>query len=118
MKDKDGQTALINAAENGHTECVKLLLDFEAGMRDNRGETAMMKLTGKGEIVSFLSPFEAGIADNNGWNQTCHAIDNNRDITAAIRLEKTVGWLQKGKTILEAEIGWRPVSKEQKQKIQ
>ena len=99
-------TALMYAAEQGYLDIVQVLIEKEAGMQDNYGETAMMKSTWKGEIVSFLSPFEAGLTGSNGWNQTCHAIDNHRNIIAAIRLEKTVGWLLDGKTILEAEIGY------------
>ena len=87
-------------------------------MRDNDGQTAMMKLVKNGEVASVLSPFEAGIADNNGWNQTCYAIYDSADVITAIRLEKTAGWLLYSNTILETRIGWHMVSKEQKQKIQ
>jgi len=118
MKNKWESTALMSAAENGHLECVMILAPEEAGMRDNDGQTAMMRSTKKCEIASFLSPFEAGLADNNGWNQTCYAIDNHRNIIAAIRLEKTAGWLSRGKTILEAKIYWKSLSEEDKERIQ
>ena len=71
-------------------------------MLDDVGDTAMMKSDDDGKAASFLSPFEAGFADNYERNQTCYAIDNHVNIITAIRLEKTAGWLQKGKTILEA----------------
>jgi len=42
MKASYGETALMNAAANGHLECVKILAPLENGMRDNDGETALM----------------------------------------------------------------------------
>ena len=84
------------AADNNHLECAKLLAPEEAGMRDDAGETAMMKSTKKDEIVSFLSPFEAGLVDNDEQNQTCYAIDARADVIMAIKLEKTAGWLLRG----------------------
>ena len=42
MKDKNGMTALMIAVCNGHTDCVKLLLEREAGMQDSEGYTALM----------------------------------------------------------------------------
>ena len=110
MRNKDGWTALMIAGYHANLKCVKVLAGEEAEMRDHCGRTAMMKSAEKGEVVSFLSPFEAGIADSKGMNQTCYAIDRSADPVAAIRLEKTAGWLLDGKTILEAEIGRRQKS--------
>ena len=42
MQNNHGWTALMQAAFFGHTECVKLLLEKEAGMRDRKGWTALM----------------------------------------------------------------------------
>ncbi|TNJ30267.1 Ankyrin repeat protein 1 [Giardia muris] len=38
----NGMTALMHAAENGHSECVKLLLDKEGREQDRNGWTALM----------------------------------------------------------------------------
>ncbi|ESU38102.1 Ankyrin repeat protein [Giardia duodenalis] len=42
LRDKDGKTALMYAAESGHTDIVNLLLDKEACKGDNQGRTALM----------------------------------------------------------------------------
>ena len=110
-RDNTGRTALMIAAEKGHREVVQMLLGKEDGVQDNEGKTAMMfSMEKEMHIEALLSPFEAGIADSKGMNQTCYAIDRSADLVAAIRLEKTAGWLLDGKTILEAEIGRRQKS--------
>ena len=68
--------------------------------------------------MSLVFPFEAGFVDRDDRNQTCHVIHDRADIITAVRFEKTVGWLLDGKTILEAKIGWRSLSEEDKEKIQ
>ncbi len=97
---------------------MKVLAGKEAGIQDSSGKTVMMQFAGNDEIVSLVFPFEAGFVDRDDRNQTCHAIDNHRDIIKAIRFEKTVGWLLGGNTILEAEIDWWLVSEEDKERIQ
>ena len=59
-------TALMYAAQQGYDDIVQVLVEKEAGMRDNDGKTTMMRSTKKDEIISFLSPFEAGLVDNDG----------------------------------------------------
>ena len=42
MQDSWDWTALMHAADKGHPDCVRLLLEKEAGMRDRNGVTALM----------------------------------------------------------------------------
>jgi len=58
-KDNNGSTALMWAADNGHTEIVRLLIDKGADINteNNYGYTALMEAAGAGhtEIVELLS---------------------------------------------------------------
>ncbi|TNJ28830.1 Ankyrin repeat protein 2 [Giardia muris] len=38
----DGVTALMYAAQNGHTDCIRVLLPHEYGLQDNEGWTSLM----------------------------------------------------------------------------
>jgi hypothetical protein len=57
-KDKDGRTALMGAAMNGHAEIVRILLDegAEVNIKDKYGSTALMAAAryGHKEIVNLL----------------------------------------------------------------
>ena len=72
-KDNDGNTALMWAAYNGHTERVKLLIEHGANInaKDNDGETALMQAAFYGyiEIVKLLLEYGASVndKDNEGW---------------------------------------------------
>lgn len=46
----NGMTALMHAAENGHSECVKVLLDKEGREQDRNGWTALMFATRRNHI--------------------------------------------------------------------
>ena len=50
MKDDDGETALMLAAECGHLDCVKILTPLEQGMKDNYGETALIHAAENGHL--------------------------------------------------------------------
>lgn len=65
-------TALMHAAMHGHLECVKLLVDKEAGLQDREGQTALILAakTRQLECVEFLKPFESDIKDNYGFSYT------------------------------------------------
>ena len=76
LRTKDrlhGRTALIAAANHGFdhfqnaTRCVQMLL-AEAGLKDNRGWTALMHAarSGNAESVNLLVPFELGMQTSNG----------------------------------------------------
>ena len=62
-----GETALMRAAEIGHTEMVRLLLEHERGMQSN-GWTALMWAAQRGlsEIVEILAPHESGRSNSRG----------------------------------------------------
>lgn len=57
-----GYTALMSAAKNGHTECVKLLIDKEMKKTQSNGVSALMLAAANGhtECVKLLLPHEAG----------------------------------------------------------
>ena len=62
------RTALMVAAYTRKTECVRILAEKEAGMRDADGMTALMYAAWKGylDCVQILAPLEKGIKDANG----------------------------------------------------
>ena len=55
--DAKNRTALMVAAFNGHTGCVRILAQKEAGMKDGSGRTALMMAAenGKVECVNLLA---------------------------------------------------------------
>lgn len=58
-------TALIYAARNGHTDCVKLLAETEAGCATTTGRTALLALlNGYDACAEILYPKEHKICDN------------------------------------------------------
>ena len=61
-------TALMVAAHYGHTGCVRILAEKEAGTQDELGETALMIAAEKGhlECVKILIEAEAGMRDSYG----------------------------------------------------
>ncbi|EET02696.1 Protein 21.1 [Giardia duodenalis ATCC 50581] len=73
MRDKDGwsasRTALMSAAQSGHTECVKLLIEKESGMQDKDGRTALMlaAINGHIECVKLLLEKEKGTKTTYEW---------------------------------------------------
>ena len=72
VQDRDGMTALLYAASEGHTEIVELLLDRDADIeaRNRYGDTALMYAIREGdiEIVKLLLDRDADIEvkDNDG----------------------------------------------------
>ena len=61
-----GLTAMMIAAGNGHTECVRLLAEKEKRMKSNDGWTALMRAAynGRLECVKILAPLEKGMKSN------------------------------------------------------
>ena len=93
MLDKYGGTALMFAAEHDHIECIKLLLEKEAGMRDKNGWTALMRavLVGHTECVRLLKAKEGDMKTTRGWDgypsgTTALAIAKNWGRTAIISI--------------------------------
>ena len=60
MKNGYGWTALMLAAQNGHTDCVKILLEREGGMKSNKGETAreIAQRRGHSSVADLLAKYE------------------------------------------------------------
>lgn len=46
----DGETALMMAAQNGHEQCVQLLVPFELKIQDDMGWTALMSAAQAGHL--------------------------------------------------------------------
>lgn len=87
-----GRTALMFAAGNGHTKCIKSLIK-ESRMKDQQGLTALMyavKNRYKDAILS-LAKDEAGMQDDQGFTALMYAaIDNNSEIVS-ILIKKAAG---------------------------
>lgn len=68
MSNSDGFTALMFAAENNHTDIIRLLLRYEGGMINHFGETALMIAADCAHLdaVSLLAEREAGIKRPDG----------------------------------------------------
>lgn len=65
-----GKTALMYAAEKGHTEIVRLLMLKESRMQDQEGRTALFYASWHRHIacVKLLVDREAGLVKNNGYS--------------------------------------------------
>ncbi len=80
------RTALMVAAERGRTECVRVLMEREAGMRDGGGMSALMVAAGRGHegCVELLVGKEAGMKDNEGHNARWHAVGRCNEMLAKV----------------------------------
>ena len=69
-KDITGMTALMWAAHRGHTECVKSLLEKEAGMQAENGWTALMFAAYNGNVgcARLLAEREKDMKTTHEWN--------------------------------------------------
>ncbi|TNJ30668.1 Ankyrin repeat protein 1 [Giardia muris] len=77
-KDRNGMTALMHAAYEGHWELVKRLVEHEMNYRDKNGRTALMHAAkgGKERCVSILVQHEAYLRDMNGRTALMYAAEN------------------------------------------
>ncbi|TNJ28691.1 Ankyrin repeat protein 2 [Giardia muris] len=68
LQDDDKTTALMLAASNNCVECVKFLLDDEAGMKEADGGTALMRAAVEGHTacIKVLIGPEAKLTDDDG----------------------------------------------------
>ena len=87
LKNKDGQTVLIIAAEKGHFNIVKVCHKLEADLdeSDTKGETALYKASANGyaRIVKYLLASEADVnkANNHGMTPLIKAcLSENKEI--------------------------------------
>ena len=120
QKDKEGQTALTIAAQNGREEAVKLLMEhegsvsgwtrliysaylgnvstvidnlYERGRKDITGMTALMwaALIGHKDCAKLLIDYEGGMQDADGWTALMYAARENRINCVKLLLEKEGG---------------------------
>ena len=92
LQDRKSRTALMVAAFNGKTECVRILAQKEARMQDwytdyrkryCKTNTALMFAAGEGhfECVKVLAPLEKGMKDNDSHTAKWYAsYFNKKDI--------------------------------------
>ncbi|EFO61434.1 Protein 21.1 [Giardia lamblia P15] len=83
------KTALMFAAEMGNVECVRLLVDKEAGMRTDAGETALMLAARRGQIecVTELIPYEKCAISKNYHTALMLAVMNDHISLASLLVE-------------------------------
>ena len=93
MKNRDGWTALMIAAMNGHLRCVELLCEKEGRIQDNDGWTALMSAASSGHIdcASALLEREAGILDSNGLTALMKEAKAGRDKCLEVLIGKERG---------------------------
>ena len=86
-------TALMYAAQNGHADCVGLLLKKEGGMKNKGGWTALMSAAQNGhtECVKLLLEKEAGMQNNYGWTALMGAVENGHTDCVKLLLEREAG---------------------------
>ncbi|ESU39012.1 Ankyrin repeat protein [Giardia duodenalis] len=87
------ETALMKAAENGHTKIVEILLEKESGMQRSDGRTALMTAAryGHTDCVRLLVKKEGGVQDSYGWTALMRAAENGHTACIKLLLEKERG---------------------------
>lgn len=102
-----GRTALMGAAARGHTEVVRILVDHEGGMRDERGWTSLMiaALNNHPECVELLLEKESGMQKDDGYTALMLAANNNNQECARLLIDKEKDMQnKKGETALDIAI--------------
>ncbi|EFO60930.1 NEK, Kinase [Giardia lamblia P15] len=98
IKSSDGRTALMLAAQNGHTDCARLLLEKEGGVKGSDGRTALMSAAEHDylECVKLLLEKEGGIQSNDGLTALMYAALNGHPDCIELLLEKEGGMKDSG----------------------
>lgn len=84
------RTALMGATIYGHTDTVKLLMEHEGGMKDNKDMTALMyaALTNHTELVGLLMDVEGGAQNSEGHTALMYAAQSNNQNSVKLLLKK------------------------------
>lgn len=105
------ETALMNAFEASRFDCAKLLLE-EAGKKDYRDHTALMKAVMKGnqKVVDLLIDIEGKIQDQNGQTALMYAARKDRVniikcLTKEIGMCDNSGWTALMHAALNGSVG-------------
>lgn len=87
-----GRTALMFAAANGHTKCIKLLAK-ETRLKDQQGLTALIYAVKNRnrDAIPLLVKDEAGMQDNQGFTALMYATADNDIETVSILIKKAAG---------------------------
>ncbi|ESU39724.1 Ankyrin repeat protein [Giardia duodenalis] len=94
IRDQNGRTALMVAAELDQLDIVRVLLPYEAGAQTSKGHTALMMAAQLGylRIVQELSPLEAHILDQRGRSAIYYATDGSvyKDVNLSERIIEVI----------------------------
>lgn len=79
IRDQNGRTALMVAAELDQLDIVRVLLPYEAGAQTSKGHTALMMAAQLGHlrVVQELAPLEGYILDQRGRSAIYYATDGS-----------------------------------------
>lgn len=113
MQRTDGMTALMWAAQNRHVDCVRLLVDKEAGMKEKTGWTALMFAMKIGSIDCVkLLVREKSLRDSTGGDALCMAkLWGCHEIVSSSRTKYYKGWSAAVKRLLDhQETGKGPLA--------
>ncbi|ESU38311.1 Serine/threonine protein kinase [Giardia duodenalis] len=86
QRDEKKMTALMHAAQQGHTGPIKLLVKEERGLQDKNGWTALMHAAhcNHPEAVKILAPYERGRRNKNSRTALMVAAENGSAEAASI----------------------------------
>ncbi|EET01676.1 Ankyrin repeat protein [Giardia duodenalis] len=102
----NGDTELINAAKNGNLNSVRVLLNTQAGLINNRGKTALICAAERNHIacVCELSPKESGMSDYEGMTALMYGASYGlrEVVTALLHPEKRLSRPRDGGTAMMA----------------
>ncbi|EFO61933.1 Protein 21.1 [Giardia lamblia P15] len=102
----NGDTELINAAKNGNLNSVRILLNTQAGLINNRGKTALICAAERNHIacVCELSPKESGMSDYEGMTALMYGASYGlrEVVTALLHPEKRLSRPRDGGTAMMA----------------
>lgn len=94
-KNKDGVTALLLAAQNGHLEVVNVLLEAKAdpNIADADGDTALLLAveSGAAEVVQALLKAGASLQHKNTQGKTALMIANDNGLPTVIKILQDAG---------------------------